>query len=150
MKNEQAVAHSLPAWLDGSTIAIISAIVGTGLTVGIGLGMMLVTSNASLRAHIDTRIADVDTRITGVETSLNRRIDDVNKRIDDGNTRIDGLATRIDGLADRLRIVEIAVAEIRVHLGLLHRPALPDDGTEAKEETFPPDAALGTAREPTS
>ena len=124
MKNEQPAAapsRSLPAWLDGSTIAIIAAIVGAVLS----LGAMQDASESRTRSHIDTRVDDVNRRIDGLETSVNRRF---------------------DVLDDRVRVVEVAVAEIRGHLGLLRRPALPDDGNEAKEETTPPDAV----REPTS
>ena len=94
MKNEQPAAapsRGLPAWLDGSTIAIIGAVVGTGLTAAIGLGTM----ELATRSHIDTRIDDVNTRITNLETSVNRRIDGLEASF---NKRFDALAARIDGL----------------------------------------------------
>ena len=103
MKNELAAAKGLPSWLDGRTVAL----VGTVLTVGIGLGAMVIASSSATRAHVDTRIGDV-----------NLRIGDVNTRIDDVNTRIDGLSARIDGLDHRLTAVQVGVAEIRGHLGL--------------------------------
>ena len=107
MKNEQAEARGLPAWLDGGTVAI----VGTVLTVGIGLGAM----DIATRAHVDTRI-------DGLDRGLSARIDDVNTRIDRLDhrltARIDGLSARIDGLERGLTAVQVGVAEIRGHLGL--------------------------------
>ena len=77
MKNEQASAHGLPAWLDGRTVALI----GTVCTVGLGVAAANFASTSAIRAHIDTRIGDVNTRITGVEASLNTRIMDVEKNL---------------------------------------------------------------------
>ena len=148
MKNEQRTAapsRGLPAWLDGSTIAIIVAIVGAVLSVG----AMQDASESRTRSHIDTRIDDVNKRIDDVNTRFDGLEASVNRRFDEVNTRIDGLAARIDGLAHRLRLMEIAVAEIRVHLGL-RAPVLPGDGKNSKKEAMPPDATFGTAREPAS
>ena len=139
MKNELAAAKGLPAWLDGRTVAI----VGTVLTVGVGLGAMVIASSSATRAHVDTRIGDV-----------NLRIDDVNTRIDDVNTRIDGLdrglsaridrldrrlSARIDGLDRRLSAVQVGVAEIRVRLGLPN--TVGREGRKTGTAT-PPDATL--------
>ena len=114
MNNELAAAKGFPSWLDGRTVAI----VGTVLTVGVGLGAMVIASSSATRAHVDTRIGDVNLRIGDVNT----RIDDVNTRIDSLDSRlsarIDGLSARIDGLDHRLTAVQVGVAEIRGHLGL--------------------------------
>ena len=147
MKNEQAAAKALPAWLDGGSVAVI----GTVLTAAIGLGAM----EMGTRAHIDTRVGDVNAnvnaRIGGVHTRIDdvhTRIGDVHTRIGDVNTRIDrldrslnarihGLSVRIDGLDQRLIGVQEGVAEIRGHLGV--PSAVRWQGRKAGTAT-PPDA----------
>ena len=140
MKNEQAAAKGLPAWLDGGNAAVI----GTVLTAAIGLGAMVMASSSGTRAHVDIRIDDVNKRIGGVNkriddvnANVNKRIDDVNKRIDDVHTRIHGLSVRMDGLDQRLIGVQEGVAEIRGHLGV--PSAVRWQGRKAGTAT-PPDA----------
>ena len=152
MKNEQAAAKALPAWLDGGSVAVI----GTVLTATISLGAM----EMGTRAHIDTRVdglnrgltkriddvnANVNARIGGV----NKRIDDVHTRIGDVNTRIDrlddGLTARMDRLDHRLNAVQSGVAEIRGHLGL--PSAVGWQGRKTGTAT-PPNAAQDTTLKP--
>ena len=144
MKNEQAAAKGLPAWLDGGNAAVI----GTVLTAAIGLGAMVMASSSGTRAHVDTRIDDVNKRIGDVNANVNTRIGGVNKRIDDVHTRIGDVNTRIDRLDDRLSVridgldqrligVQGGVAEIRGHLGV--PSAVRWQGRKAGTAT-PPDA----------
>ena len=141
MKNERKAARGLPAWLDGSTVAII----GTVCTVGLGVAATNLASTSALRTDVNARFNGVNARFDGVNArfdGVNARIDgvdaSVNARIDGVNARIDAtrleLGSRIDGLDARLRGVEIGIAEIRGRLRL-QGPVLPDDGAP---ETKPP------------
>lgn len=107
----QAVGRTLPAWLDGQTIAIISTV----LTVGVGTGAMTLASTSALRAEMNdlrtaltVRIEDVHTELTAsiedVRTELTVKIEDVRKE----------LAAQIAGLDARLRVVEQSMEASRV------------------------------------
>lgn len=91
----QAAGKTLPRWLDGQTIAII----GTVLTVGIGIGAMVLASTSAMRAEMNRLHA----RIDDVRTELIARIDDVRKE----------LGAQIDGLDMRLRVVEQSMEATR-------------------------------------
>ena len=52
----QARRRNLPTWLDGQTIAII----GTMLTVGVGIGAMVLASTSAMRAEMDGLHARID------------------------------------------------------------------------------------------
>lgn len=90
------MARTLPPWLDGQTIAII----GTVLTVGIGIGAMVLASTSAMRAEMN-----------GLHTS----IDDVRKELTD---KIEGvrkeLGAQIAGLDARVRVVEQSMEATRV------------------------------------
>ena len=91
----QAARRSLPTWLDGQTIAII----GTVLTVGVGIGAMILASTSALRAEMN----GLHARIDDVRTELLTRIDDVRKE----------LSAQIRGLDARLRVVEQSMQAIQ-------------------------------------
>ena len=116
MKNEQTAAQGLGAWFDGRTVALI----GTVFTVGIGVAGTNLASTSALRSDMNARIDGVDARIDA--------------------TRLE-LGNRIEGLDSRLRGVEVGIAEIRGHLGLL-------GPVPAEPRTPPPpaDAARGAAQ----
>ena len=138
MKNERAAAKGLPAWLDGRTVAI----VGTVLTVGIGLGAMVIASSSATRAHVDTRIGDVNLRIDDVNTLIDGLDRGLSARIDRLDRR---LSARIDGLDRRLSAVQVGVAEIRGRLGLPN--TVGPEGRRTGTAT-PPDAAQDATLEP--
>ena len=102
----QAAGRTLPTWLDGQTIAII----GTVLTVGIGIGAMVLASTSAMRAEMNRLHA----RIDDVRTELIARIEDVRKeltvKIEDVRKE---LGAQIDGLDVRLRVVEQSMEATR-------------------------------------
>ena len=92
----QAPSRTLPAWLDGQTIAII----GTVLTVGVGIGAMILASTSAMRAEMN----GLHARIDDVRKELTVRIDDVRKE----------LSGQIAGLDARVRVVEQSMETNRV------------------------------------
>ena len=96
----QAVRRTLPTWLDGQTIAII----GTVLTVGVGIGAMILASTSGLRAEMNGLRTELTARIESVRTELTARIENVRKE----------LGTQIAGLDARLRVVEQSMGASRV------------------------------------
>ncbi len=102
----QAAGRTLPTWIDDQTIAII----GTVLTVGIGIGAMVLASTSAMRAEMNRLHA----RIDDVRTELIARIDDVRKeltvKMEDVRKE---LGAQIDGLAVRLRVVEQSMEATR-------------------------------------
>ena len=86
---------ALPAWLDAATVAIL----GTVLTVAVGIGAMVQTSFVGFRAEIRAELKE-----TRQQLSANI-----------GKVR-DDLSTEIGQLDDRLRAVEIDVAAIRANV----------------------------------
>ena len=114
----QAVGRTLPTWLDGQTIAII----GTVLTVGIGIGAMVLASTSAMRAETDrlhARIDDVHRELTAkiedVRKELTAKIEDVRKeltaKIEDVRKE---LGAQIAGLDARVRVVEQSMEATRV------------------------------------
>ena len=104
---DRAGAKALRTWLDGQTIAII----GTVLTVGIGIGAMVLASTSAMRAEMNglhARIDDVREELTDkiedVRKELTAKIDDVRKE----------LGAQIAGLDARLRVVEQSMEATRV------------------------------------
>jgi len=101
----QAAGRTLPTWLDGQTIAII----GTVLTVGIGIGAMVLASTSAIRAETDRLHA----RIDDGHRELTAKIEDVRKEL--------GAQGGIGG-ADAAREL-IATGERRVNADFLVRAA---------------------------
>ena len=64
MKDRNGLA--LPAWLNGQTVAI----VGTVLTVGVGIGGMVFASTSSIRGEIKAARAESRTDIQGLDARL--------------------------------------------------------------------------------
>ena len=91
-----AVGRTLPPWLDGQTIAII----GTVLTVGIGIGAMVLASTSAMRAEMN----GLHARIDDVRKELTAKIEDVRKE----------LGAQIEGLDARVRVVEQSMDATRV------------------------------------
>lgn len=103
----QAVARTLPTWLDGQTITVI----GTVLTVGIGIGVMVLASTSAMRSEMN----GLHTRIDGVRQELTAKIEDVGKeltaKIEDVRRE---LGAQIAGLDARVRVVEQSMEATRV------------------------------------
>lgn len=106
-EGSQAVARTLPPWLDGQTIAII----GTVLTVGVGIGAMVLASTSAMRSEMNA----LHTRIDDVREELTTKIDDVRKeltgKIEDVRKE---LGAQIAGLDARVRVVEQSMEATRV------------------------------------
>ena len=90
------MARTLPPWLYGQTIAII----GTVLTVAIGIGAMVLASTSAMTAEMN----GLHTRIDDVREELTTKIEDVRKE----------LGAQIAGLDARVRVVEQSMEATRV------------------------------------
>ena len=101
------MARTLPTWLDGQTIAIIGAV----LTVGIGIGAMVLASTSAMRAEMN----GLHARIDDVRKELTTKIDDVRKEL---TGKIEGVRTQlgaqIAGLDARVRVVEQSMEATRI------------------------------------
>lgn len=95
-EGSQAVARTLPPWLDGQTIAIICTV----LTVGVGIGAMVLASTSAMRAEMN----GLHTRIDDVRKELTGKIEGVRKE----------LGAQIAGLDARVRVVEQSMEATRV------------------------------------
>ena len=106
-ERSQAVARTLPPWLDGQTIAIIRTV----LTVGIGIGAMVLASTSAMRSEMN----GLHTRIDSVRQELTTKIDDVRKEL---TGKIEGvrkeLGAQIAGLDARVRVVEQSMEATRI------------------------------------
>ena len=106
----QAQGRKSPTWLDGQTIAII----GTVLTVGVGIGAMTLASTSALRAEMNALRTELTARIEDVRMELTAKIEDVRMeltaKIEDVRKE---LTVKIDRLDARLRVVERSVEATR-------------------------------------
>ena len=115
MKQERA-RFTLPAWLEPQTVAIL----GTLLTVGIGIGALVQTSFAGLR--------DEFTGLRGEFAGLRHEMKEMRQELN----------AKIGKLDDRLRAVEIDVAAIRVSvLGLDARVRVVEEHAKHPIEAVP-------------
>ena len=94
---------TLPAWLDGSTIALLTAM--------LILGAMMQTGHVRLASGIEQLRRDVGADIEKLRVELKSVRDEL--KTDIGNMRNE-LGTDVSKLDDRLRSVEVDVAAIRV------------------------------------
>ena len=113
----QAAGRTLPTWLDGQTIAII----GTVLTVGIGISAMVLASTSAMRSEMN----GLHARIDDVREELTAKIEDVRKeltdKIEDVRTELTAkiedvrkeLGAQIEGLDARVRVVEQSMEATR-------------------------------------
>ena len=95
----QRKAWSLPAWLDGRTIALFTAVVTATLT----LGTMMQTAHSQLANDIHQVRRELSADIEKVRDELSADIEKVRDELSDDVTKLD----------DRLRSVEIDVTAIR-------------------------------------
>ena len=116
MKEERA-RFTLPAWLEPQTVAIL----GTLLTVGIGVGALVQTSFSDLR--------DEFTGLRGEFAGLRTEMKEMRQELN----------AKIGKLDDRLRAVEIDVAAIRTSvLGLEARVRIVEEHARHPIEALPP------------
>ena len=95
----QAARRTLPAWLDGRTIAIIATV----LTVGICLGAMVHWSTEAVRAEIRGLHASIEDMRTELTTKLEAWRREAGNRIEHLRREV---CVKIDGLDARLHVVE--------------------------------------------
>ena len=82
MRGDEVKGKGLPAWLDGQTIAII----GTVLTVAVGISAMILVSTVGIRTQmndmdkgltdrlnaLDERVRKVEQTVVAIQSSVNR------------------------------------------------------------------------------
>ena len=136
MEGNEVKATGLPAWLDGQTIAII----GTVLTVTIGISAMMLVSTAGIRTEIGglrTEISgirtEMDRQISGLRTEMGRQISGLRKELTGQLKDLDGrmrtveqtvvtIQSSVDGLGIRVRDVEAHVGESLETAHVVRRP----------------------------
>ena len=127
---EQRPRFTLPAWLEPQTVAIL----GTLLTVGIGVGALVQTSFSDLRDEFAglrgefTHLRGEFTGLRGEFTGLRHEMKEMRQELN----------AKIGKLDDRLRAVEIDVAAIRVSvLGLDARVRVVEEHAKHPIEAIP-------------
>ena len=122
MKEERA-RFTLPAWLEPQTVAIL----GTLLTVGIGVGALVQTSFSGLRDEF-TGLRGEFVGLRGEFAGLRTEMKEMRQELN----------AKIGKLDDRLRAVEIDVAAIRVSvLGLDARVRVVEEHAKHPIEAVP-------------
>ena len=114
----------LPEWLDSRTIALI----GTMLTVGLGIAALVLASSSATKSRIENLDANLSSRIEKVRTELGARIEDVRKE----------LLSEVSAVEERLRIVELDVVAIRTEMGLANPSREPDADRPRRSQTTQP------------
>ena len=127
---------------NGQTVAII----GTTLTVAVGIGAMIFASTSAIRVELRTEIRRVDSNMAEMRKELSAEIKGVRKELsaeikgvrdelsadikgvrDELSAEIDGVRTEIKALDGRLRVTEQTVAAVNARLtpgvGALPNPA---------------------------
>lgn len=105
----QRTGLTLPAWLDGRTIALLATMLALGSlmqTAHFRLASDIDQLRRDIRGDIDNARSESNTGITGLRDELKTDIAELR----------DELKTDIGNLDDRLRAVEIDVAAIRTAL----------------------------------
>ena len=102
MQGKEARGTGLPAWLDGQTIAI----VGTVLTVAVGISTLVLVSTAGIRADMATQIGGLRAEMGGLRAEMR----DV--RAENG-----GLRAEMGGLRAEMRDVRAENGGLRSEMG---------------------------------
>ena len=88
-------SHTMPTWLDGRTIAMVT----TTITAALALGTMIQTAHSGLRGEME----NMRNEIGNVRTELGNDIQNVRTELGNDINRLD----------DRLRSVELGLATIQ-------------------------------------
>ena len=120
MKGNQVGRKALPAWLDARTVAVI----GTVLTVGVGIAAMLLVSVGGIRTEMRAGIGSLRTEMRDMRRDLAARLDALDVRVRGLEQTVAAIQVSVEGLAERLRVVE---AHARQPLETAH-PREPPDG----------------------
>lgn len=102
---QEAAGRALPNWLNGQTFAII----GTVLTVGVGIGAMVLASTSAMRAETNSLHA----RIDHVREELTDKIEDVRKEL---GAQIAGLDTRLRVVEQSMEVTRVGVADLQIRV----------------------------------
>ena len=145
--NQSKGKHTIPAWLDGRTIAMLT----TTITVALTLGTMMQTAHARLGDEIGQLRQDMNGMrqelrqdMNGMRQELRADIEkaradlshDIN-RLDDRVNKLDG---RVNKLDDRLRSVEVGVTAIQTSMvGFDTRLRVVEQHARHADETPGPD-----------
>ena len=108
MRGDEVKGTGLPAWLDGQTIAII----GTVLTVAVGISAMILVSTVGIR----TQMNDMHKGLTG-------RLDAVDERVRNVEQTVVAIQSSVNRLAERVRDLEVHVGESLETAHVVQRPA---------------------------
>ena len=108
MKGNEVGRKGLPAWLDAQTVAV----VGTVLTVAVGIAAMILVSVGGIRTEMRAEIGSLRAEIGGLRAEMRDMRRDLTARIDALDVRLRGLEqtvaaiqVSVEGLAERLRVV---------------------------------------------
>ena len=105
---------------NGQTVAII----GTTLTVAVGIAAMILASTSAIRVELRTEIRRVDTNMAEMRKELSAEIKGVREELsaeikgvrEELSAEIDGVRAEVKGLDGRLRVVEQTVAAVNARL----------------------------------
>ncbi len=108
MRGDEVKGTGLPAWLDGQTIAVI----GTVLTVAVGISAMILVSTVGIR----TQINDMDKGLTDRLNALGDRVRKVEQTVV-------AIQSSVNRLEERVRDVEVHMGESLETAHVVQRPA---------------------------
>ena len=115
--NQSKGKHTIPTWLDGRTIAMLT----TTITVALTLGTMMQTAHARLGDEIGQLRQELRQDMNGMRQELRQEMNgmrqelraDIEKARADLSNDINRLDDRVNKLDDRLRSVEAGVTAIQ-------------------------------------
>ena len=115
--NQSNGKFALPTWLDGRTIAMLTATI----TVALTLGTMMQTAHSRLGGEIGQLRQELRQEMNGMRQELRQEMNgmrqelraDIEKARADLSHDINKLDDRVDKLDDRLRLVEVGVTAIQ-------------------------------------
>ena len=104
------------------------AIVGTTLTVAVGIGAMIFASTSALRTELHTEIQRVDANMRDMRQELRADIDGVRADIRVLDGRLRGVEQTVAAVDSRLRGVEQTMANVNAHVTRIARAPAVDEG----------------------
>ena len=118
MDGKEVKGKGLPAWLDGQTVAI----VGTVLTVAVGISAMILVSTAGIRAEMATQIGGLRTEMSDMRKGLTARLDALDDRLRKLEQTVLVIKHNVNGLEKRVADVEAHVRESLETAQVTQRP----------------------------
>ena len=108
MRGDEVKGTGLPAWLDGQTIAII----GTVLTVAVGISAMILVSTVGIR-----------TQMNDMDEGLTERLNALDDRVRKVEETVVAIQSNVNNLEKRVHNVESHVRESLETAPVVQRPA---------------------------